>query len=52
VFREKPVKAGDHRFVCYSIVGTLDDVKRAMTRLAAATPEQTPRQTPKQKPRR
>jgi hypothetical protein len=43
VFREKPVKPGDHRFVCYSIVGTLDDVKRSMARLVAATARQAPR---------
>ena len=33
VFRLRGVKAGDHPFTCYSIVGTLDDVRKAMTKL-------------------
>jgi hypothetical protein len=35
VFRFREVNAGDYRFVCYSIVGTLADVKTSMARLAA-----------------
>ncbi len=35
VFRFPEVKPGDYRFVCYSIVGSLDDVKSSMAKLAA-----------------
>lgn len=42
VFRKIPVKAGDHRFVCYSIVGTLEDVKASMAKLAARAPRSKP----------
>jgi hypothetical protein len=40
VFRERAVKAGDHRFTCYSIVGTLDDVAAAIGRLARLPKQQ------------
>ncbi len=38
VFRLKAVKAGDHRFTCYSIVGSLDDVRQAIGKLAKTPP--------------
>jgi hypothetical protein len=40
VFRFREVTAGDYRFVCYSIVGSLADVKASMARLAAAAKRQ------------
>lgn len=42
VFRETEVKADDHRFVCYSIVGTLEDVKSSIAALAARTRRSAP----------
>lgn len=36
VFRVRGAAAGDYRYTCYSIVGTLEDVKNSMAKLAAA----------------
>lgn len=36
VFRVRGAAAGDYRYTCYSIVGTLEDVKSSMGKLAAA----------------
>ena len=37
VYRVRPAAAGDHRYTCYSVVGTLDAVQKTMTRLARQT---------------
>jgi hypothetical protein len=42
VFRTKPAKAGDYRYVIYSIVGSLQDVRAAMAKLAALPNRRTP----------
>ncbi|MGC1466758.1 MAG: hypothetical protein WA792_13595 [Pseudolabrys sp.] len=42
VFRVAAVNAGDYRFVCYSIVGSLADVKAAMAKLAAMSKRRMP----------
>jgi hypothetical protein len=38
VFRRTNVAAGDHSFRCYTLVGSLDDVRAAMKKLAASRP--------------
>lgn len=37
VFRKQDVAAGDHAFTCWSVIGTFDQVRQAMKRLAAAS---------------
>lgn len=39
VFRVKNAAAGSHRFVVYSVFGTLDDVRNSLRRLMAETPD-------------
>lgn len=43
VFRIRPVAPGDHRFTCYSIVGTLEQVKTSIHQLAGKFPRRDQR---------
>lgn len=39
VFRQQDVAAGPHRFVVYSVFGTLEDVRSSLSRLATSRPD-------------